>query len=429
MKIITRLFFGLFFFSMVLQAQQLVDGIAAVVGNEIILRSEIEQSIQSYAVQNQINLQQNQVLLNQLREQTMQNMIEQKLLLAKAEDDTLKADETQLEQRVEQRMKYLVEQVGSESKLESIFEKPIKDIRKDAAKMIKEQMLVEQVRSQKFQGMKISRREVENFYANYADSLPQQEETVTISHILMNVKPSEAALQKARERMLDIRRKIQDGADFTEMARQYSEDPGSKATGGDLGFTVRGDFVPEYEAAAFALNEAEVSDIVLSQFGYHLIQMIERRGEKIHTRHILIQVQPAPEDDQATIDKLHDLAEQIRNGAAFGPLAKEFSDDPNAAADEGMIGTFETQKLMIPEFRDVLAALQPGQISEPFKTDFGYHIVRLEARQSQHRLDLKQDWKQIEQFALNYRMEMKYREWIQELRNKVPIDIKPVPVF
>jgi len=429
MKQITRLFLGLFILSGSLSAQQLVDGIAAVVGNEIILRSEIEQSIQNYALQNRINLQQNQALLNQLREQTLHNMIEQKLLLAKAEDDTLKADETLLEQRVEQRMKYLVEQVGSESKLESIFEKPLKEIRKDAVKMIKDQMLVEQVRSQKFQGMKISRREVENFYTNYADSLPQQEETVTISHILMNVKPSEAALQSAHERMLEIRQKLQDGADFKELALQYSEDPGSKANGGDLGFTVRGDFVPEYEAAAFALNDGEVSDIVLSQFGYHLIQMIERRGEKIHTRHILIQVQPAAEDDQATIEKLRELAAQIKSGIPFGQLAKAYSDDPNAAADEGMIGTFETQKLMIPEFKDVLANLQPGEISEPFKTDFGYHIVRLEARQSEHRLELKEDWKQIEQFALNYKMEIKYREWIEELRNKVPIDVKPVPAF
>jgi peptidyl-prolyl cis-trans isomerase SurA len=167
-----------------LPAQQLVEGIMAVVGNEIILRSEVEQYAQQYIIQNRINVQQNPELVNRVKKQTLDFLIEQKLLLEKAEQDTITVEDQQLDQLVEQRIDAYVERLGSQDELEKMFGQSIKNIRKELRKMVREEEMVKQVRALKFADIKVSRREVEQFYKEYQDSLPTMEETVDISHIL-----------------------------------------------------------------------------------------------------------------------------------------------------------------------------------------------------------------------------------------------------
>jgi len=397
-----------------------------VVGDEIILKTEIEQYVQNYVVQNRIDIRNNEELLRDLMKQTLDRLIEQKLLLTKAEEDTLTVADDILDERVDQRMNYLIGQVGSESELEKIFGSSIKDIRKDTREVIKEQLLVDQARAMKFQGTKISRREVEEFYKQYKDSLPSMQETVEISHILKIVKPSDEALSAAYDKAQTILEQIKNGADFEEMAKKYSDDPASAKRGGDLGLISRGDFVTEFETVAFQLKDGEISDIVQTQFGFHIIQMIERRGEKIRTRHILIQVLPTPEDEERIKQELADIRQKIINNEEldFEEAALEYSDDENVKKDRGFLGTFETDKLVIPEFQAVVRNLEPGEISEPFKTEFGYHIVLLNNRSSSRNLSLENDWAKIEEFALNFKMEKEYQKWIAELKQRIPIDIR-----
>jgi peptidyl-prolyl cis-trans isomerase SurA len=418
--------FSLLISGLPIKAQQLVEGIAAVVGKEIILKTEIEQYVQNYIWQNKIDVSKNDKLLKDLMKQTLDRLVEQKILLAKAEEDTLTVDDAILDERVEQQIRYMIDRVGSESELEKTFGSPLKKIRKDTRKTLREQLLVEQVRSAKFRSLKISRREVEDFYATYKDSLPKLNETVDISHILMLVKPSDEALSKAYEKANRILEQLKNGADFAKLAELYSDDPASAKRGGDLGLISRGDFVPEFEAAAFNLKDGEISDIVQTQFGFHIIQMIERRGEKIRTRHILIQVLPTAEDEQRTVDKLKEIRQKALNGESFSDLALEYSDDENVQKDKGHLGTFETEKLVIPQFQTVVAKLKPGEISEPFKTDYGYHIVLLEKRNPQHTLTLENDWAQIENIALNHKMEKEYATWISELKKSIAIDIRNI---
>ena len=154
----------IFFFIIPLNAQQLIEGIVGIVGNEIILKTEVEQYVQNYIVQNKIDVRNNENLVKNLMKQTLDRLIEQKLLLTKADEDTLKVSDDVLDDRVNQRINYLINQVGSESELEKVFGSNMKKIRKDTRRVIKEQLLVDQARSMKFQGMKISRREVEEFY-------------------------------------------------------------------------------------------------------------------------------------------------------------------------------------------------------------------------------------------------------------------------
>ncbi len=406
------------------QAQQLVDGIAAIVGKEIILRSEIQQYVQSYVVQNRIDVKNNQQLLNRLKLQTMEKLIEQKLLLAKAEEDTLQVDEAMLDQKVDERIRYLIGQTGSEDKLEKVFGSSMKKIKHDTRKVIKEQLLVEQVRAAKLRDLKVSRRAVEAFYKVYKDSLPDLKETVDISHILMLVKASDSSQDEAFKKISKIYEAIKNGADFAKEAEKYSDDPASAQRGGDLGMISRGDFVPEFEAAAYQLKDGEISDIVQTQFGFHIIQMIERRGEKIDTRHILVRVTPTEADEQRVIDKLNEIREQALAGADFDSLALKYSEDDNVTKDNGHLGIFEVDQMVIPQFKTVVEKMKPGEISAPFKTDFGYHIVKLNDRQAARTFTLEKDWGRIEQMALNHKMETKYSEWIKELKKTVPIDIK-----
>ena len=388
------------------------------------MKTEIEQHVQNYVVQNRIDIRNNEKLVEDLMKQTLDQLVEQKILLTKAEEDTLTVADDILDDRVNQRINYLISQVGSESELEKIFGSPMKKIRKDTRKVIKEQLLVDQARAMKFQGMKISRREVEAFYKQYQDSLPNMQETVEISHILKLVKPSDEALSGSYDKAAALLEQIKNGADFEKLAQQYSDDKASAKRGGDLGLISRGDFVTEFETAAFQLKDGEISDIVQTQFGFHIIQMIERRGEKVHTRHILLQVLPTPDDEQRVINDLGEIRNQAIGGEDFEELALKYSDDENVQKDRSMLGEFETDKLIIPEFQTIVKGLQPGEISEPFKTEFGYHIVLLNKRNAARTISLDDDWAKIEEVALNFKMEKEYQKWIEELKKSIPIEIR-----
>ena len=404
-------------------AQQLVESIAAIVDKEIILSSEVDQFTQNYILQNRLNIRPGTPEYNDLRKKMLEGLIEQKLLLAKAEADTVKVDDQMLDQRVQERIKYMIDQVGSQDKLEELFGSPISQIRKDTRKLIKEQMLVEQVRAMRFRDVKVSRREVEEFYKMYKDSLPTKPATVDISHILKVIKPSEEAQLKAYRKAEMILQKLKNGEDFARLAKLYSEDPASAKRGGDLGFTQRGDLVPEYEAVAFNLKDGEISGIVQTQFGFHIIQLIERRGERIHTRHILIQVKPTKEDEERIVKELEEIRQKILDGADFSEMALKYSDDENVTKDKGHLGVFELDKLQIPQFRQVLSHMKPGEISHPFKTEYGYHIVKLNAKTEAHRLTLENDWEQIEQMALNFKMQEEYQKWLAKLKKEIFVKI------
>jgi len=411
-------------FSPAILAQQLADGIAAIIGKEIVLISQVDQMVRSYALQNKINLANNPQALKQIQSNVFDRLIEQKILLVKAVEDTIEVNDRDVEQRVEQHIKYMISQVGSEEKLEEAFNSPIKKIKRDLKKETAERLKVDMLRRTKFANVKVSRREVENFYSAYKDSLGEVKETVEISHILKQIKPSDNSKIEARQELEKIIEKIQNGESFEDLAKTYSQDPGSASRGGDLGFTKRGDFVKEFEEAAFALNEGEISDIVESQFGFHLIKLIEKRGEKIRTQHILIQVQPTTNDGQATYDKLEEIRSQILEGADFEEMAKLHSDDENVYKDNGKLGLFEANDLKIPEFKTEIAKLKVGEISYPFETQYGYHIVKLNNRNEKRKITLDNDWEQISEMALNIKIDKEYKKWIIQLKQDIPIQMR-----
>ncbi len=408
-----------------LHGQQIFDGIAAIVGDEVVLISDINSMITSYAFQNKIDISRQPDLYQKLGTEFLDRLIDQKLILIKADEDTIEADDERVEQTLRQQVDYMIQQAGSEDKLVEYYSAPLFKIKNDMRKEIRDQIRIGTLREKRFINLKISRQEVENFYNSYRDSLPGVKASVEISHILMQITPSESSVQEALEKIQMLQERLNNGEEFGSLARQFSEDPGSAANGGILGFVSRGTLVKEFEEVAFSLQKDEISDVVQTQFGFHIIQLLERQGERINVRHILIQLQPTAADEQRVIEKLHQIRNTILAGdSTFEDMAIKYSDDPNAATDKGHLGVFEEGGFQIAEFENAIKGINQGDISEPFKTDFGYHIVRLDAHNDARQFSLDEDWEQIEQWALQSKREKEFTEWLAELRQEIPVVIK-----
>lgn len=407
------------------QTHQFVDGIAAIVGDDVILYSEISGLVTQYAFQNKIDIARQPDLFEKLGNRFLQTMIDQKLLLIQADEDTIKADDDRVDQSLNQQLEYMINQAGSQETLEKYYSAPLFIIKRDLRKEITNQMRVGMLKEQRFKSIKISRKEVEKFYTQFSDSLPSRKASVDISHILLQVTPSEKSTQAALEKIRKIQEELKTGGDFAALAKKYSEDPGSAQNGGDLGYVTRGNFVKEFEEVAFALEKGQVSDIVQSQFGFHIIQMLDRQGERIHVRHILIRLQPSQADEEKVVEKLKKIRQKIVDGdSTFEEMALKYSNDPNVAKDKGELGEFEEGGFQIEAFATASAKLKEGEISEPFKTNFGYHIIRINRRTEARKYSLDKDWQQIEELALNHKREEEFQKWISNLRKEVPIIIK-----
>jgi peptidyl-prolyl cis-trans isomerase SurA len=409
-----------------LQAQQVLDRILAVVDDDVILESEVSQGAYLTAMQYRIDPAKSPREFARLKKETLDNLINQKILLVQADKDTVKAEEQQVEHYLQQQMQNVIQQLGGEDKVEEYFGASIAKVRRNYREEIERNLRIRTVQSTKMQGIKISRREVESYYKAYKDSIGGLKETIDLSHILIRAVPGPAAQKAAREKAEALREKILAGADFATLARENSEDPGSASRGGELGFMSRGEFVREFEEAAFKLEPGATSEVVPSQFGYHIIQMIERRGEKINTRHILISPKPSREDEVAAADTIKAIAQKLKNGANFEDLVAQYSQDESSKADQGHLGKFEIDQLRerAKEFVYAVTGVKAGDYSDPVRTQYGFHILRVNQREEARELDFKKDYDRLHQLALDHKMQQAFTAWIEELKHDVHVEIK-----
>lgn len=364
--------------SVFLPAQQMVDGIAAIVGEDIILFSEMNQYAFEMAQQSGMDIYQNPEAFSIMQQQALRDLVNSKIILLQAAADSIEINERNVEASADQQLQQYIQMAGSEEILEMYFDTPIKKIREMLYERVKSSMLSQQLQSEKFSKIKISRPEVIDFYNTNKDSLPDLPERIDIDHILITEKPSPQSKEKTLEMINGIRDEIIDGTlSFEDAAFQYSQDPGSAEEGGDLGFVPKGTFVTEFEKAAFALDPGEISEPVETQFGYHIIQNIEIRGELIHCRHILFSIQTSDEDNQYVINMLSTIRDSILQGGDFEEFARKYSEDPDVEMNGGHLGEFAIETLQIPEFGEVALTMKEGEISEPFISPYGFHILRL----------------------------------------------------
>lgn len=412
----------LFVLVSVVSAQQVVDRIIAVVNEEIILESDVLQYAQSVAFQGGLDPTRHEEEFLKLKQRVLADLIDQKILLARAREDSLEVSPQDMEIRLEEWLKQVLKQVGSETKLEEYYGYSMAKIKRDLRKNIADGMLVEKEKNKKLAGIKVSRQEVERFYQAYADSLPDIKESIRLSHILLKVTPGEEAQQQASERIKSLYLRALAGEDFAELARNFSDGPSGKK-GGRLGWTNRGDLLKEYEEVAYSLKEGEISAPVKTRFGYHIIKLNERKGEKINTSHVLVMIKVTEGDENRVREEIQLLRDEIFEPEGFSELARRFSQDEATAESGGELGWFEVET-MPPHLRQATQWLSPGEISQPVKGPEGYHLVKLEEHVLGRKLGLKNDWGTIEDMALNYKRDQELRKWLDRLRQEIYVDIK-----
>ncbi len=405
-------------------SQEVLDKIVAVVGNEFITLSELEFQTNIYAAQRKISPN-----TPGLQQQVLDNLINEKLIYTQANLDSITVTEDEVDQRIDYQIQQFEQQFGSKENVEKAYGMSIEKIKRELQDNIRKQLMIQKLQQKNFGVVEASRREVEDFFEKFKDSLGVIPEKEEIAHIFRNPKTSSAAKAKAKAFAESILDSIKHGSDFAAMAKKYSEDPGSAAHGGDLGFVKKGVFYPEFESAAFALQPGQISDVVESPVGFHIIQLIEKRGESIHCRHILIKIKNDEDADLKTIEFLTDIRDSIIKGdGSFSEYAKKYSEDESSKNFGGDLGTFYLNQLD-KNLMDIVSKLKEGEISFPKRIDYGqdnygYHIVYLKKRVPQHVADLNQDYPEIKKLADEYKRQQLYNNWLSELKKKIYYDVR-----
>lgn len=405
--------------------QQIIDGVAAVVADNLILKSELAQVVNLSAMQQKINPNLTPDKYLKLQDQILQSMIDQKVILELAMKDTnIIIKDSDVDAALEAQMSNILSQAGSEENAEQMLGEKLLDFKREYWYDIRERLYSDQYQQQKLQGITINRAEVEYFYKLYKDSIPFIPTEVKLRHILLNLEAGEESINKTVTLLDSIRTAIIDGANFGELALEYSEDPGSRARGGDLGFTRRGTLVSKFEEVAFMLDIGEISAPVKTAFGYHIIQPLEKQGDKVRARHILLSAPVTTADEQKVYDYATSLKDSINTMDEFSDFAVRYSTDERTKDDGGDLGWVNPQEFAIPELSQVVNYLNKNECSLPVKTNYGYHLLWMEDIKEGGYPTLEDNWLDIEAMALNKKKMDWYQNYIAEARKDYYISVK-----
>ena len=404
----------------------IVDGVAAVVGRNIIKFSDVERS---YA---QIRLKQGAADAFNNRCAVLENLILSQLLVHKGEIDSVEVTDEEVNQYVDYYLKNDMRNYGSREAIREATGFTYEELKEQYQRMIRNNLLARRVEYQLTEDVTVTPKEVADFFATLpADSLPMMPERYELSEIVIEPQISETERDRVRTQLAELRERVIKGEKFSMLATLYSQDPASAKKGGELGFFSRGDMVADFESAAFALKPGEVSPIVETQYGFHIIQLIERRGNTINARHILLVPQVSPDDLLAARMKLDSIATEIRAGhIAFDEAARTFSTATNAQAGGVAVnpadGTQRSDKAAIDQnyYNVGIQGMDEGEVSNAtaFKNDKSrdaYRIVRLNKKYPAHKANLTDDYDNIQNAALADAKQKKMQRWAKRYMETV----------
>lgn len=421
---------GLFAIKTQAQEPMVIDQVVAVVGRNVILQSDIENQYIQYRLQRGIS-----GTAEDIRCQILEDLLFQKLLLNQAEVDSITVTPAQVDMEVERRLRHFINEIGSQERLEQFYNKTISEIKDELRRLIQDQMLVEQVQMGIMANVQVTPSEVRSFFKSIPkDSIPMINTEYEIAQIV-NIPPITIDQKLAvRERLHEIRQRILAGERFSTMARLYSEDPGSTRKGGELGFYSRGEFYPEFEAVAFRLKDGEVSEIVETEAGFHILQLIERRGEYVNVRHVLLTAKPSLESLEAARNELDSIAGLIRsNEITFNEAVRKHSNDPNKT-DGGLLINpytggfrFEAEQLE-QQVSFVVDQLKVGELSDPvpMKTQEGkdaFRLLMIRHKTEPHIANMREDYSRIQNWALQQKRQEAIDKWIASKSRSAYINI------
>lgn len=418
--------FSLSFLALVLCFQnsigqaRIVDEVVAVVGDKKILYSDIEQGYLQMAAEGE-------KVDENTRCSIFEQLLIQKLLLNQAEVDSIEVTESQVDAELDNRMRYFINAIGSEEKLEDYFKKSIIEIKQDFRPDIREQLLTREMRSKITEGLSVTPSDVRSYYKNLPeDSLPYINAEIEYNQILVYPKSSEQAVIDVRERLLNIRERIMNGESFATLAVIYSEDPGSAIKGGDIGWSNKADLDAEYAKAAFALKKGAVSKIVESSFGYHIIQCLDRTEERVYSRHILLRPKISAEEKLQAVEKLDSIVRLIRlDSLKFERAAMIYSQDEDSKLNGGQAVNFYRGGIrwQMDEFEpaeySIVNNLKIGEISDPYeskdtKGKLVYKVVWLKNRTNPHIGNLKEDYNLFKTRTLQIKQDEMVNGWSED---------------
>ncbi len=413
----------------------LVDKVVAKIGSEYILLSDIEEEY-AYAKSK------NPTMGMEIRCSILENMIAQKLIIYQAKIDSVEISDAEIETQLDYRFESILRQMnGDEAFFEEYYGAPIAEMKERYRDDQKQQILAERMQHKLISEVEITPKEVEKFFNEIPiDSLPYFKSEMEISEIIMSPKVNSSSRQKALDKITDLRDKIIEGTlSFEEAASKNSMDPGSALRGGDLGFAKRGVYVPEFEATVFSLAKDEISDIIETEFGFHVIQLLERRGNAVKARHILIKPEITDADLELTRKTLDSIRSMIlADSITFEAAVKKYSlKTMPSYANGGRVKNYNSNDTFFaaddldPDTYFAVYSLKPNEIAEPIAYaipggEKAFRLVLLNSISKPHRASLKEDYDKIANFAKESKKHGHFLKWLQKKRSETYIYIDPL---
>ncbi|MCK4664077.1 MAG: peptidylprolyl isomerase [Bacteroidales bacterium] len=435
MSVIFRNFLLIFFILVIsinnksYSQDNVVDKVIAVVGNNIILYSDIENQ--------KIQLQtQGYYSSAGIKCEILEELLFQKLLITQAKIDSIEVTDKEIDSELDRRMRYFINQIGSEKKLEEYYNKSIIEIKTDLREMVHDQLITQKMQVEITGDLNVTPSEVRKHYKSLPeDSLPLINTEIEFLQIVKHPEIESSEIKAVKDKLNTFRERVKNGEKFSTLAVLYSEDPGSARNGGDLGYVGRGDLVPEFAAIAFKLKAGEISRIVKTEYGYHIIQLLERKGEKIKAKHILLKPKISLQKTIESKNYLDSINVLLKNDTlTFKKAARMFSDDINTKYNGGLVinpmtgnSKFETSQID-PATYYAIKDLKINEISKSFETiDENGHkvfkIVQLKSKTKPHKANLKNDYKKIQDLALEKKKYQYMSDWIKEKQKSTYIKI------
>ncbi|UFH56601.1 peptidylprolyl isomerase [Spirosoma sp. KNUC1025] len=407
-----------------------LNKIIAKVDNYYVLRSDLDEAYQSYVGQNQTPPQKCQLL---------ESLVINKMMLAKAEIDSVVVEEKLVDNELDQRMQYMIQQFGSEKNIVEAYGKSLEMLKSELRQQVKDQKVVQKMQNKITTDVKVTPRDVRKFFdAIPKDSLPYMPAEVEVGQIVRFAKPTKEQKEALRQRLLDIKKRVENGEDFGKLAKEFSEDVSSAERNGDLGFAKRGMMVAPFEGAALKLKPNEMSDVVESEFGLHLIQLLETRGAEYHARHILLR----PDYNRLDLAGPTHFLDSLRNliqidSLKFEKGAKDFSEDKGTADAGGLLRDPQSGSSRLAmdgsmEYAlfQMLDTMQVGSISKPlpYRTEDGKSAMRLlyfKSKVPPHTADFSKDFEKLQTIVLQNKKNRAIDDWFRKSVADVYITVDP----
>ena len=401
---------------------QIIDGVAAIVENSVLLKSDLVQMINMVAIQQRLDPKEDPVAFLKLQESVLQSMVDQKVVLEMASLDSIIVEEKEVNQSLDQQVQMLIAQSGSEEEAEKMLGQSLRSFRDEFWFDMQDRMISERYQQQLLNAISTTREEVVGFYETYKDSLPLLPLRAKIRQLLIKIPPSDSSKMETIKLLNNIRKQIMEGESFAALAEKYSIDP-SRNLGGGLGWVKRGSLVKNFETVAFTLDSGIISNPIETEFGFHLIETLDKKGEKINVRHILI----APEITKKDNKRAYDFALSLKDSSVslnnFKKLIKIYSDDLETQSLGGDLGWITPDNYPIKEIGLAIKYINLNECSLPINSSLGFHLLWLEDIQPGGAPNLNNHWLEIEAMALNKKKMNWYNNWLSDARKKFFIKI------